>query len=1012
MAKIKINNLPEGFEIIDGKVVEKKAHGGATDSLRTGDQSDYGLVAFTGSPSMSDSDSTDVRFSLSKVPKSMANLEAEGGETVLTDLNQDGNFGLYDINGPRHSNGGVPMYLPDQSFIFSDTKTSKISKDDLNEFGISSKKKMTPAKVSKKFDLNQYYGAINDEYADEIQVRSAELMLNKNMNDLSHLAFKQELDKDWRDGVPMAAYPYLVSKDIDPIEFTSRVEEISQKKAMQQAVDQLPAEQQMQMAMMQELQKAAQQQQAEEAQQAEEVQQGIAQSGIIPPQQSELPPDAMPPEPNPDELDQTVSPIDQAKYGLETYQNGKETDNEKLGQTGALGKRMLHQMSDEERFAQWVENATMEEKQNAWESMISDQATKLGYEFDDDISGLDAFSDFGNPGFLGIANTFGGFMGSTYELNGVKVQRGQFLDAIDRYSQEELSKKLANGDLKTNNRDVATEIQRKADPNFVAPTILPEKEDRITGGLWSPDGTTSKTDTGTDTGAGTGAGKGRVNIYDSIIKRQLEHAKEQDWDYMTGLSIDPNLAGERDKFQTRRADGSYGDTDLNTKEREAYFFDKFPWARDIEVDGKKFDYYKAKGEHWRQFQEMYEQKRRDWSKANGMEYVPYFKERNKEEFKKLHPWAADEELKFWRPYVSGEGFDGKHGEHTDSAPRLDPITDDEEIQKAVITKDPEVARKIEAANLESTYTAPRADWWLQDLIQLNAINNRKRKAFMPWQPDVEGIDLDFVLEDPTRAIAAINEQLGIQTQAAGMFGGPQSLAARTAQAQGKAATAIANEIGRVNQRNVSTINRGNAIQARYDALINRERRDRKVKQYDDTQKVLQLYMDERNFDNDQYSAALANAVTNRANTYNLNSIQDYYKISPLSGGKIGQFSQKAFEAAPIPGEYDFVKPFAEIAEQYYYATGQQPTNEMMRGFMDLYTEQQARRLSPQETNLQREMRSNPYNMPYGTTVPTGRMYPSNMATTGSYYGGQSFKEGGGKAKRKLAVPFYVGMTMK
>ena len=69
----------------------------------------------------SSSDSTDVRYSLSSVPREEANLEAEGGETVLTDLNQDGNFGLYDITGPRHSSGGVPMYLPDQSFIFSDT---------------------------------------------------------------------------------------------------------------------------------------------------------------------------------------------------------------------------------------------------------------------------------------------------------------------------------------------------------------------------------------------------------------------------------------------------------------------------------------------------------------------------------------------------------------------------------------------------------------------------------------------------------------------------------------------------------------------------------------------------------------------------------------------------------------------------------------------------------------------------------------------------------------------------
>ena len=55
-------------------------------------------------------------------------------------------------------------------------------------------------------------------------------------------------------------------------------------------------------------------------------------------------------------------------------------------------------------------------------------------------------------------------------------------------------------------------------------------------------------------------------------------------------------------------------------------------------------------------------------------------------------------------------------------------------------------------------------------------------------------------------------------------------------------------------------------------------------------------MDEKNFDREQYAQLMSGAVTNRANTYNLNSIQDYYQIDPGSGGMIGQFSGKAFEA--------------------------------------------------------------------------------------------------------------------
>ncbi len=71
----------------------------------------------------------DVRFSVNSVPRDEANVEAEGGETVLADLNSNGQFGLYNINGPRHSSGGVPMYLPEQSFIYSDTAALKFNKD-------------------------------------------------------------------------------------------------------------------------------------------------------------------------------------------------------------------------------------------------------------------------------------------------------------------------------------------------------------------------------------------------------------------------------------------------------------------------------------------------------------------------------------------------------------------------------------------------------------------------------------------------------------------------------------------------------------------------------------------------------------------------------------------------------------------------------------------------------------------------------------------------------------------
>jgi hypothetical protein len=204
MAKVRINSLPPGFTIKNGKVVKAMQKGGIT----TGDQYDYGLSTGISDPDKENTNrDINVRYSLNSVPRDKANIEAEGGETVLTDLDNDGLFGLYDIKGPRHSSGGVPLNLPEQSFVFSDTKAMKLGTKDLSEFDIKSRKKITPAKVSKKFDINPYYGILKDQYADDIQVRSAELMMDKNKRTLSKLAFMQEAKKNFEDGVPTASYP-------------------------------------------------------------------------------------------------------------------------------------------------------------------------------------------------------------------------------------------------------------------------------------------------------------------------------------------------------------------------------------------------------------------------------------------------------------------------------------------------------------------------------------------------------------------------------------------------------------------------------------------------------------------------------------------------------------------------------------------------------------------------------------------------------------------------------------
>ena len=90
--KVKIKKLPKGFEKSNGSVLEL-AEGGST-----GSQKDFGLVTigeFTDSNSNGDTTKKSdpaVSKSLSPVPRDEANIEAEKGETVLTDMNNDGEF--------------------------------------------------------------------------------------------------------------------------------------------------------------------------------------------------------------------------------------------------------------------------------------------------------------------------------------------------------------------------------------------------------------------------------------------------------------------------------------------------------------------------------------------------------------------------------------------------------------------------------------------------------------------------------------------------------------------------------------------------------------------------------------------------------------------------------------------------------------------------------------------------------------------------------------------------------
>jgi hypothetical protein len=190
------------------KVKIKRVRGGST-----GDQRDYGLT--TGSIwNYEDKPiNNNLAATISAVPRDEANIEAERGETVVGDLDADGNLEHAKIGGKRHYEGGTPLNVPDGSFIFSDTSALKIKNKELlkNIFGITSSKSITPADVAKKYELNKYKDMLEDPIVDPMTKKTAQMMIDNNLKKLGQLALIQEGMKGFPDGIPDIAMPLFGS---------------------------------------------------------------------------------------------------------------------------------------------------------------------------------------------------------------------------------------------------------------------------------------------------------------------------------------------------------------------------------------------------------------------------------------------------------------------------------------------------------------------------------------------------------------------------------------------------------------------------------------------------------------------------------------------------------------------------------------------------------------------------------------------------------------------------------
>jgi len=187
---------------------------------QTGQQVGYGLynrlATMGGLSNQRRGTTTSVNKSMGRVAEGEEpNLEAEGGETVMVPGLYGGVPTHFNITGPRHAQGGVAMNLPEDSFIFSDFVQMRLKDPDvLNYFGKTAKKRgkgkgYTPADIAKQYDINKYIEILNDPNSDDIDKKTAEIMIKNYNLKLGALGLVQESQKGFEDGIPEVSMPYM-----------------------------------------------------------------------------------------------------------------------------------------------------------------------------------------------------------------------------------------------------------------------------------------------------------------------------------------------------------------------------------------------------------------------------------------------------------------------------------------------------------------------------------------------------------------------------------------------------------------------------------------------------------------------------------------------------------------------------------------------------------------------------------------------------------------------------------
>jgi hypothetical protein len=154
----------------------------------------------------------------------------------------------------------------------------------------------------------------------------------------------------------------------------------------------------------------------------------------------------------------------------------------------------------------------------------------------------------------------------------------------------------------------------------------------------------------------------------------------------------------------------------------------------------------------------------------------------------------------------------------------------------------------------------------------------------PWQATPDFSLIENVKYDPTRELAANAEQANIANQAAMYFTDPRQLAAQQAATQGLAGKNAADIMGRYNSLNVGLANQTNAQNTAIKNQASATKAGLATSLYDKNIAANDNFNIARKQATQNIRNSYINAITNRANTANLNTMNPNYAVNPTTGG--------------------------------------------------------------------------------------------------------------------------------